>query len=155
MRMHEHISRKVYLTYWSVKSWKSSILGIHLIENVDLAAFSKDFLLLNNRKQTMRTKRVCPQISDLENWYEVSPYRSKSTGLVSLETYLPDIKVKRYRTCRADRLRNTVDHIFLSANCPCAKDAKLLIVSDVPLKRSNVGIVITPLQNICRYSSML
>ena len=43
---------------------------------------------LNNRKQTMRTKMMCPKLSDLEMWYEVSPYRSKSTGQVSLETYL-------------------------------------------------------------------
>ena len=94
----------MYLTYSSNKSWKSSILGIRFIENADLAAFSKDFLLLNNRKQTMRTKRVCPKVSDLEIWYEVSPYRSKSTDQVSLETHLPDIKVKRYRTYRADRM---------------------------------------------------
>ena len=80
------------LTYSSDKSWRSSILGIRFIENVDFAAFSKDFLLLNNRKKTMRTKRVCPKLPDLEIWYEVSPYRSKSTGQVSLETYLLDIK---------------------------------------------------------------
>ena len=103
MKIHECIRRKIYLTYSSVKSWKSSILSIRFIENVDLAAFSKDFLLLNNRKQTMRTKRVCPKLSDFEIWYEVSPYRSKSTDQVSLKTYLRDIKVKRYRTYRADR----------------------------------------------------
>ena len=89
MKMHERIRRKVYLTY---SSDKSSILCTRFIENVDLAAFSKDFLLLNNRKQTMRTKRVCPKLSDFEIWYEVSPYRSKSTDQVSLETYLLDIK---------------------------------------------------------------
>ena len=94
MKMHECVRRKVYLTYSSVKSWKSLNLCIRFIENVDLAAFSKDFLLLKNRKQTMRRKRVCPELSDLEIWYEVSPYRSKSTDQVSLETYLPDIKVK-------------------------------------------------------------
>ena len=82
----------MYLTYSSDKGWKSSTLGIRFIENVDLAAFSIDFLLLNNRKQTMRTKKVCPKLSDREIWYEVSPYRSKSTGQVSLETYLLDIK---------------------------------------------------------------
>ena len=60
-------------------------------------------LLLNNRKQTMRTKRVSPKLSDLEIWYEVFPCRSKSTDQISLETYLPDIKVKRYRIYRADR----------------------------------------------------
>ena len=103
MKMQECIRRKAYLTYLSAKSWKSSILGMRFIENVDLAAFAKDFLLLNNRKYTTRTKRVCPKLSDLEIWYEVSPYRSKSTDQVSLEKYLPDIKVKRYRTCRADR----------------------------------------------------
>ena len=92
MKMHERIRRKVCLTYSSDKSWKSSILCIRFVENVDLVAFSKDFLLLNNRKQTMRTKKVCPKLSDLEIWYEVSPYRSKSTGQVSLETYLLDIK---------------------------------------------------------------
>ena len=51
----------------------------------------------------MRRKRVCPELSDLEIWYEVTPYRSKSTDQVSLERYLPNIKVKRYRTYRADR----------------------------------------------------
>ena len=60
-------------------------------------------LLLNNRKQTMRTKRVSPKLSDLEIWYEVFPCRSKSTDQISLETYLLDIKVKRYRIYRADR----------------------------------------------------
>ena len=60
-------------------------------------------LLINNRKQTMRTKRVSPKLSDLEIWYEVFPCRSKSTDQISLETYLPDIKVKRYRIYRADR----------------------------------------------------
>ena len=60
-------------------------------------------LLLNNRKQTMRTKTVSPKLSDLEIWYEVFPCRSKSTDQISLETYLPDIKVKRYRIYRADR----------------------------------------------------
>ena len=60
-------------------------------------------LLLNNRKQTMHTKRVSPKLSDLEIWYEVFPCRSKSTDQISLETYLPDIKVKRYRIYRADR----------------------------------------------------
>ena len=102
--MHEYIRRKVSLTYSSDKSWRSSILGIRFIENVDFAAFSKDFLLLNNRKQTMRAKRVCPKLLDLEIWYELSPYRSKSTDQVSLEMYLPDIKVKRYRTYRVDRI---------------------------------------------------
>ena len=66
--------------------------SIHFIENADLATFSKDFLLLNNRKQTMRTKRVCPKLSEFEIWYELSPYRSKLVGQVSLETYLLDIK---------------------------------------------------------------
>ena len=51
----------------------------------------------------MRTKRVCPKLSDLEIWCEVFPYRSKSNDQVSLETYLPDIKVERYRTYRANR----------------------------------------------------
>ena len=101
--MHECIRRKVHLTYSSNKSWKGFILGIRFIKNTDLAAFSKDFLLLNNRKQTMRTKRVCPKLSDLGIWCEGSLYRSKSTDQLSLDTYLPDIKVKRYRTCRADR----------------------------------------------------
>ena len=101
--MHECIRRKVNLTYSSDKSRKSSILYIRFIENADLATFSKDFLLSNNRKQTMRIKRVCPKLSDLEIWYEVSPCRSKLTDQVSLETYLPEIKVKRYRTYRADR----------------------------------------------------
>ena len=99
MKMYECIRTKVYLTYTSNKSRKSSTLSIRFIENADFAAFSKDFLLLNNRKQTMRTKRMFLRI-----WYEVSPYRSKSTGQVSLEMYLPDIKVKRYRTYRDDRL---------------------------------------------------
>ena len=93
----------MYLTDSSDKSWKSSILSIRFIENADLAAFSKDFLLLNNRRQTMRTKRVCPKLSDLKIWYELSPYRPKSTDQVSLETHLPDIKVKQYRTYRVDR----------------------------------------------------
>ena len=92
MKMHERIRRKLYLTYSSDKSWKSSILGIRFIENIDLAAFSKDFLLLNNRKQSMRTKKLCPKLSDREVWYEVPPYRSKSTGQVSLKTSLLDIK---------------------------------------------------------------
>ena len=92
----------MHLTYSSDKSWLSSILGIRFIENTDLAAISKDFLLLNNRKQTMRTERMCPKFSDLEIWYEVFPYRFKSTDQVSLETYLPDIKLKRYRTYRGD-----------------------------------------------------
>ena len=65
--------------------------------------------MLNNRKQTIENKQCVqkgctPKLSDLQIWYEVSPYRSKSTGQVSLEMYLPDIKVKRYRTYRADRL---------------------------------------------------
>ena len=60
-QIHERIRRKVYLTYSNDKSLKSSVLGIRFIENADLAAFSKDFLLLNNRKQTMRTKRGEPQ----------------------------------------------------------------------------------------------
>ena len=51
----------------------------------------------------MHTKRVCPKLSDFEIWCEVFPYRSKSTDQVWLETYLPDIKVKRYRTYRANR----------------------------------------------------
>ena len=92
MKMHERIRRKVYLTYSSDKSWKSSVLGIRFIQNVVLAASSKEFLLLNNGKQTMRTKRVCPKVSGLETWFEVSPYRSKSTCQVSLKTYLLDIK---------------------------------------------------------------
>ena len=92
MKMHERIRRKVHLTYSSDKSWKNSILGIRFIENADLAAFSKDILLFNNRKQTMRTKKVCPKLSDVEIWNEVSPYRSKSTDQVSLEMYLLDIK---------------------------------------------------------------
>ena len=92
IEMHQHIRRKVYITYSSDKSWKSSILGIRFIENVDLATFSKDFLLLNNRKQTMRTKRVSPKLSHLEIWYEISPFRSRSTEQVSLEMYLLDIK---------------------------------------------------------------
>ena len=78
MKMHEHIRRKVYLTCSSDKSWKSSILWICFIGKADLAVFSKDFLFLSNRKQTMRTKRVCPKFSDPEIWYEVSPYRSRS-----------------------------------------------------------------------------
>ena len=92
MKMHERIRKEVYLTYSNDKSWKSSVLGIRFIENVVLAASSKEFLLLNNEKQTMRTKRVCPKVSGLEIWYEVSPYRPKLTGQVSLETYLLDIK---------------------------------------------------------------
>ena len=92
MKMHERIRRKVHLTYSSDKSWKNSILGIRFIENADLAAFSKDILLFNNRKQTMRTKKVCPKLSDVEIWNEVSLYRSKSTDQVSLEMYLLDIK---------------------------------------------------------------
>ena len=40
----------------------------------------------------MLTKRVCPNLPDLKMWYEVSSYRLKSTGQVSLETYLLDIK---------------------------------------------------------------
>ena len=72
------------------------------MENADLAAFLKDFLLLNNKEQTMRTKRMCPKILDQLVWCEASPYRSRSTDQVALETYLPDIKVKRYRTYRAD-----------------------------------------------------
>ena len=66
MKMHERIRRKVHLTYSSNKSWKSSILSIHFIENVDLAAFSKEFLLLNNRKQTMRTKKCAPNFQTLK-----------------------------------------------------------------------------------------
>ena len=93
MKMHECIRTKAYLTFLSAKTWKSSILGIPFIENVDWAAFAKE---------ERRTKRVCPKLSDLKIWYEVSPYRSKSTDQVSLQKYLPDIKVKRYRTCRAD-----------------------------------------------------
>ena len=76
MKMHERIRKKVCLTYSSDKSWKGSILCIRFVENVDLVAFSKGFLLLNNRKQTMRTKKVCPKLSDLEIWYEVSACRS-------------------------------------------------------------------------------
>ena len=63
----------MYLTYSSDKSWKSSILGIRFIEKADLSAFSKNFHLLNNRKETMCTKRVCLKLSDFEIWYEVSP----------------------------------------------------------------------------------
>ena len=36
---------------------------------------------------------MCPKLTDHEIWYEVSPFRSKSTGQTSSETYLPDIKV--------------------------------------------------------------
>ena len=36
---------------------------------------------------------MCAKLSDLEIWYEVSPYRSKSTGQVSLEMYLLNINV--------------------------------------------------------------
>ena len=92
------------LTYSSDKVEKVQFYASVLsVLHADLAVFSKDFLLLNNRKQTVRTKRVFPKLSDLEIWYEVSPHTSISTGEVSLETYLPDIKVKRYRTYRADR----------------------------------------------------
>ena len=62
MKMHERIRRKVYLTY---SSDKSSILCTRFIENVDLAAFSNDFLLLNNSKKGLRTKKVNPKLSDL------------------------------------------------------------------------------------------
>ena len=102
MKMHERIKKKVYLTYSTDKSWKSSVLGFRFIENANFAAFSKDILLFNNRKQTTRTKKVCPKLSDVEIWDEVFPYRSKSTDQVLLEMHLPDIKVKRYRTYRAD-----------------------------------------------------
>ena len=66
MQMHEIIRRKVHLTYSNDKSWKSSILGIRFIENVDLTTFSKEFLLLNNRKQTMRTKKCAPNFQTLK-----------------------------------------------------------------------------------------
>ena len=42
MKIPERIRRKVYLTYSSDKSLKSSILGFSFIENADLVAFSKD-----------------------------------------------------------------------------------------------------------------
>ena len=44
---------------------------MRFIEKADLSAFSKNFHLLNNRKETMCTKRVCLKLSDFEIWYEV------------------------------------------------------------------------------------
>ena len=52
--------------YIPIKSWKSLVLYIRFIENANLAAFSKHFLLLNNRKQTMGTKRVCAKLSNFQ-----------------------------------------------------------------------------------------
>lgn len=80
MKMHERIRRKVHITYSSDKTWKSSILDTRFIKNADLAAFSKDFLLLNKRKQTMRIKRACPKLSDLEIWYKVPPLGPNQLG---------------------------------------------------------------------------
>ena len=66
MKMHERIRRKVHLTYSSDKSWKCSILGIRYIENAHLAAFSKDFLLLNNRKKQCVQKGCVPNFQNLK-----------------------------------------------------------------------------------------
>ena len=99
MKMHEYIRRKVYLTY----SCDKSDFWIRFMQNADLVTFSKDFILLSNRKPKMRTKRVWPQTFRPWNLVDVSFYRSKSTDPTSLETYLSELKVKRYRTYRADR----------------------------------------------------
>ena len=96
-------------------------------------------LLLNNRKQTMRTKRVSPKLSDLEIWYEVFPCRSKSTDQISLETYLPDIKVKRYRIYRADRkLQSNFTEITFRHGC---SSVSLLHIFRTPFpKNTSSGI---------------
>ena len=79
--------------------------------NADLAAFSEDFLLLSNRKQKgykkgVRTKRVCPKLSDLEIWYEVSSYRSNQ---LTKSHWKPDIKVKRYESETKGSLANKMN----------------------------------------------
>ena len=93
-------------------------------------------LLLNNRKQTMRTKRVSPKLSDLEIWYEVFPCRSKSTDQISLETYLPDIKVKRYRADR--KLQSNFIEITFRHGC---SSVSLLHIFRTPFpKNTSSGI---------------
>ena len=88
----------------------------------------------------MHTKRVCPRLSAFEIWYEVSSYRFKSTDKVSLEMYLPDIKVKHYRTYRADQL-HCVSHLidnpsvvhlsFQIISCECKIYGKLNYVTNI------------------------
>ena len=80
MKMHERIRRKVYLTYSSEKSWKSTISGIRFIENVDLAAISKDFLLLNNIKQTMCPQKVGQNFQTMKFDMKYSLMRGVTTG---------------------------------------------------------------------------
>ena len=55
-------------------------------------------------KPKTRTLGVSPKLSDLENLGRTSPYSLESSYKRSLETYLFDIKVTRYRSCAPDRL---------------------------------------------------